>query len=207
MAKSPVDICNLALVSIGQTQLIQDLAEDSEAANIANTVYAQDRDEVLSEFSWPFATRRVRPAPLVASTLTLGEVPGGWGYAFALPADAVTTGLSRIFGVRNPGTDDEVKFVVEQDATLGEPIVLTDVDTPEFVYIMRVEDTTVFPASFTRALAWRIAMDLALGLRKDPKVGLAAEQAYARALGKAIQDAQLSVRPDAEPVPAHIAAR
>jgi hypothetical protein len=205
MAQSAVDIVNLALVLIGQTSFIQSLTEDSEAANVANVVFEQDRDEVLVSCAWP--VRRSRPAPLVATTLTLGEVPGGWGYAFTLPADCATKGLTRIFGVRNPRTDQEVPFAIEYDAALGTLVVLADLNTPEFVYVMQLADTTLFPPLVTRAMAWRLGEDLALGVRKDPKLGTWAHGNYLASLGVATAGLAQFVRPDSEPIPAHIAAR
>src|SRR5438128_882361 len=117
---SEVGICNLALLQIGQTSLIQDLGEDSEAANACNLLYSVNRDETLQEFAWPFAQRRSTPAPLMATTLALGVVPTGWEYAFALPADAVTKGLVAIYpGLSNPRVDQEVPFEIQYDAKLG----------------------------------------------------------------------------------------
>lgn len=205
---SEVDICNIALLQIGHTVLIQDLTEDSEAANACNVLYAQNRDETLQDLAWPFAQRRSLPTALVATTLALGAVPTGWEYAFALPADAVAKGLVAIYpGVSNPRSDQEVQFEIQYDAALGALIVLCHVDAPEFVYTAKVTDPNLFPPSFLRAVAWNLSDDLVLALRKDPKLGQLTAGRYAAALASARRDALVSGRHDLEPVPAHIAAR
>src|ERR1700737_379253 len=105
---SEVDICNLALLQIGDTNLITDLKGDTLEAQACNALYAQNRDETLQELSWQFANRRLKPAPLVATTLALGAVPTGWAYAFAMPDDCVGKDLIGIYDtVRNPRTDQE----------------------------------------------------------------------------------------------------
>jgi hypothetical protein len=205
---SDVDICNLALIAIGHTKLIQNFEEDSTEADVCQTVFEQCRDEVLEAVAWPFATRRSAPARLTATTLELGDVPDEWSYAYALPADCVPNGLRRIStGSRNLRDDEETPFVVEYDGELEQLIVLTDDDAPEFVYTARIEDTTLYSPTFVRALAERIAIELVRGLRKDAKLVPLHAQAYQAALGKAVAAAKRNQHPDPAPLPEHIAGR
>lgn len=207
MAESAEDICNLALLQIGHTTFIDTLGDDSEEARVCGLAYDQDLDEVLEAIPWPFATRRAKPAPLVATTLSLGAVPTGWAYAFAFPDDAVPKGLKVYPGTTSPSTAQLVPVAVEYDSALQSLVVLTNDSAPEFVYTSRVANPLLFDAAFVRALAWRISVDLALGLRKDPKVGDMASRAYQAALGAAVSTARRNVTPGAEPLPPHIAAR
>jgi hypothetical protein len=85
MATDEVTICNLALNAIGVTAYISDLDENSDEANACRLAYPQARDEELEVTAPGWATARMRPAPLDETTLALGEVPGGWKYAYALP--------------------------------------------------------------------------------------------------------------------------
>jgi hypothetical protein len=205
MADSIEDIVNLALVVIGQTKQIDDLtADDSEAADVANLVYEQDRDEVLSVFSWPFATSRAKPAPVLATSLDLGAVPGGWSYAYARPADALR--VRSIFTAPGALPDSGADFAEAYDPTLGARVILSNDDAPEFLFTFRVTDVKQFPPLFVRALAGRLAEDLALGLRKDPKVGQVVHAYYLQALAEAKADA-LKGQHTAAWTPAHIAAR
>src|SRR5437660_4372060 len=117
MADSAEAICNLALLVIGQSKPITSLTADgTEEADVCNAVFEQDRDEVLSELAWPFATARVKPAPIVATTLSLGAVPSGWLYAFAIPADALR--VRSIFTGLNPLPSNVPPFITEYDSTL-----------------------------------------------------------------------------------------
>jgi hypothetical protein len=126
----------------------------SEEAFACKRLFPQALDEVLEAGAWP--PRRTRPAQLTATTLDLGEVPAGWTYAYALPADCVPNGLQRIYpGTRNPRSDQETPHAIEWDAATGQFIVLTDDDAPEFLYTPRVETTAKYAASFARAVAER----------------------------------------------------
>lgn len=205
MADSVEAICNLALVLIGQTTPVVSLtADDSEQADVLNMVFEQDRDEVLAVFSWPFATSRVKPAPIDATTLNLGAVPGGWGFAFAMPADALR--VRSIFTALNGLPDDSAGFDIAYDPTLGARIILSNDDAPEFLITFRITDVKQFPPLFVRALAGRLAEDLVLGLRKDPKMGQVAHAYYLSQLAEAKADA-LKGQNLGNWIPAHIAAR
>lgn len=205
MATSIEDICNLALTLIGHTTPVTSLTADgTEAADVCNAVYEQDRDEVLSAFAWPFATSRVKPAPIVATTLALGDVPTGWENAFAMPADALRVRSS--FTVPNGLPDNSSTYAIEYDSLLQQPIILSNEDEPEFLFTFRVTDVKQFSPLFVRALAARIAEDLVLGLRKDPKLGQVAHGYYLQALADAKTDA-LKGQNTGNWIPAHIAAR
>jgi hypothetical protein len=153
--RSKTDICNLALFAIGHTKTVADVdTEKSEEAFACKRLFPQALDEVLEAGAWP--PRRTRPAQITATTLDLGEVPAGWTYAYALPADCVPNGLQRIYpGTRNPRSDQETPHAIEWDAATGQFIVLTDDDAPEFLYTPRVETTAKYAASFARAVAER----------------------------------------------------
>jgi hypothetical protein len=205
VADSKEDICNLALVVTGHTQFITDLTtDDSVAAEVFNRVFDQDRDEVLAAFSWPFATSRAKPAPIDATTLDLGAVPGGWSYAYARPADALR--VRSIFTALGALPDSGADFAEAYDPTLGARIILSNDDAPEFLFTFRITDVKQFPPLFVRALAGRLAEDLALGLRKDAKVGQVAHAYYLQKLAEAQADA-LKGQHQAAWTPAHIAAR
>lgn len=204
MADSVEAIANLALLVIGNSKGIASIDEGSEEADVCKAIFEQDRDEVLSAFAWPFATSRAKPAPIVASTLALGVVPSGWGYAYAMPANALR--VRRLYTGLNPLPSNDPAYGVEYDSLLQAPVILTSESDPEFVFTFRVTDVKQFTALFVRALAGRMAEDLVLGLRKDPKVGQVAHAYYLAALADAKTDALKGQNQPAW-IPAHLAAR
>jgi hypothetical protein len=205
MAMTKVQICNLALNSIGHTKFIEDLTE-SRRGDVCNEVFDACLDEVLEAFEWPFATRHATPAQLDATTLDLGAVPSGWTYAYALPADCVPNGLRRIYpGTRNPRRDQETPFAIEYDGATDQTIVLTDDDAPEFIYTARVTNAALYSGSFGRALSRTGSRSTCvLGLRKDAKLAQQAETGVRARLAKAAASAQRSVKPDEPPAPSWI---
>ena len=208
MADSEVAICNVALARIGHTQFIETLDDAPTEAEVCRRLYPACRDEVLELIDWPFARRRYKPAQIVATTLDLGAVPGGWSYAFALPADGIPNGIRKIeSGLHVERTDQAVPYDVEYDNKTQQNILLIDVATPEVVYTMRLTDTKRFAPTFDSAVAWRLAIDLVLPLRKDVAVGVRVMAAYSQAIGTALALAQAGVFIGVEPKPQHLAAR
>lgn len=198
--KGEVTICNLALNAIGVTSYISSLTEDSDEAKACQIAYPQARDEELEVTSPSWATARDRPAPLDPTTLDLGEVKGGWKYAYALPADCLPNGLRNVYsGVRAPRDDQQIRFAVEYDGATQQVIILTDQENPEFVYTARIEDATRFPATFGRAVAERMAKDLIRGLRKDLKLLEEQRRLSGEASSIAVASAGRAQKQDPEP--------
>lgn len=208
MADSEAAICNIALGRIGHTEFIDTLDDATVAAEMCKRLYPQARDEVLEALDWPFARRRYKPAAILETTLDLGDVPSGWSFAFALPADAIPNGIRRVWsGMRRDREDLAVPFDVEYDLKTQQDILLVDFSTPEVLYTARVTDPKTFAATFTSAVAWRLGQELVPALRKDKDVAQDAAKMYLLALADASAAARQGVRQDPEPVPRHIAAR
>lgn len=184
---SVVSICNMALARIGQGKSITSLTESSQAAATCSAFYEQVRDEVLVEFPWPFALRRVTLA-LVAS-----DPNEDWAYSYRRPTDCLTArrvlaGTSRRSKplVWEPGGDD------------AGGLVFTDEAEAALEYVARVENPAVFPPKFVNALAWRLAMELAPVLQESPAYADVAERKYKDALAKATVHAANEGVPDPE---------
>lgn len=195
MATTPVEICNLAIVRIGQRgELISSLTEATVAAEVCDVVYPLSRDAVLASFPWPFATRRVNLAVLA------GAERGDWEFVYTLPIDCVTV-LRVTPAVRSPGPDQRVPFELEDDANTGK-VLLTDSALAELVYVARVELVTKYPPLFVQALAWKIAAELSMALPKDPKLAVLMEQKYMATLREAaaaeFRQSQEGPLPDSE---------
>lgn len=233
---SDVDICNRALLKIGHTQFIGSIdPSDSEEAAVCAEIYVDLRNEVLRKFDWPCARRRVQPAPLDPTTLGLGSVPAPWLFAYAYPdacaairkivwvpasTSPAFSGLwfdgrwrGRAWEYRELLENYGYRHAVENDSALQKKIILTDAgDTsggmgPTIIFTGKIEDTTQFDDDLVDALAWRLAIELALGIRKDPKAAKDAAAAYKAAIDEATSNARgESPRPGLPPA-FHILAR
>lgn len=190
---SVVQICNIALSRIGQTQFIDSLTEQSKAAELCSLHYDQCREEVIQAAPWPFAEARVYLADI-------GSPPVNWQFRYRYPTDCLQAQYISLPGMRLPPTELRPKYKVI-NASGGRAIV-TDMPEAELVYTASVEDTTYFSPLFVTALAWRLGAELAMALQVRPENYAAAMQNYtmtvsmaeARALNESDEDAM----PDAE---------
>lgn len=216
MATSTAQIANLALGRIGVLGIIEDLDTDTSTEGLAcRDVYEQALDEVLAAHDWPWATRQASLA-LLFEVADLTEFTRlDWLYGYALPSDCVKP-RDLWPGVRNPAPGDLVPYALENysSATVTEQLVLfTDLQSTTALpavlrYTRRVEDVALYPASFVRALALRIAAEIAGPIKKESARELADRDALAnQALETAIAAAKNQERPDQAPVSTFIRSR
>jgi hypothetical protein len=195
MATSEVEICNRAIGRVGVDQLIESMDDPNDRARNCKLQYEPCRDEVLSDFPWNFAQTCVALA-LVSDV----EVPG-WRYVYRYPANCMKvhrvtgpegqrlTGLSNWpyevwdYDVLLPGRQP---FAVMADpVNAGARIIVSDVETAYAWFTAKVTDPSQFSALFRSALAWRIAMELALSLRANTNLYNNAAQQYGWAVSQA----------------------
>jgi hypothetical protein len=174
-----VEICNRALGRIGHTQLIQTLADSNVEAEQCDLNFDACRDEALQFHAWNFATKRV-----VLAELTLVERTD-WEYVYTYPSDCLFARFIVPPGVRNPMAIERIEFKIEANDAGDGRVILTDQEDAELVYTMRHTAPTVWPETFASALAWRIAVELALGVKKDPAMAERITTGYDRTILKA----------------------
>ena len=191
---SDIEICNLALSRVAVTQAIASFTERSKEAEQCRVLYSHLRELVLQEFPWPFAES-------IVALASLGSPAPGWAFRYRYPADCL-----KIRNIVQPGfrralsSDMEIPYQIGYDA--GGRVIHTD--QPEAVcrFTFKVEDSTFFDALFVEALAWRLAMDLALPLTSKPDLQQFAAQQYQMALtlaeGSAFQESQSDPEPESE---------
>lgn len=201
MAKTAASVCNVALVRVGQRQLIDDLeSDDTEQANLCDAVFEHVRDAVLEQIDWPFARRRAVLGPL-SFTVT------GYAGAYALPADCGTP--RRIDSGVRPDIDPVV-YRLETDARVGGLILLTDWSAPELCYTSN-DSTVLAPANwsagFADAVAWGLAVELTLSLPIKPQLAARAVQMFNAVVEKAKAGVFNSEREDFQPDAEGITAR
>ena len=157
--QSDVEICNQALIAIGQSQ-ISSLQDRTNAARLCARLYPARRDELLRMYDWNFAR-------FIAQLPALADAPVfGYARAFALPADCLAM----------RGTDQDEDGAITSAWEVQGRTVVTDLSAPlNITYTRAITETALFDALFATALGLRIARDLALPLANS--VALRSEMA------------------------------
>lgn len=197
---APHQVCNLALSYVGNGQTINSLTENTLEAKQSLLHYGPTRDELLEGFPWRFATRR-------AVLAELSETRTGWDYVYALPADFLAA--QRIWnGRRLSRPEDEVPFELEALGAGVNPsgkCLLTDQEDAELIYTAECPTVALWSPTFVQAVAWALAVKLALVVPVKPQLAALAETKAAAALRKA-RAAQLNGRRGDDEPPSSITA-
>lgn len=160
---SVVSICNLALSNLAKEN-IQDLDEGSVEARLCKQFYEHSRDTLLQVFPWRFARKT---GSLAEITNTKGK---RWLYAYKRPTDCLK--------VRRVTDETHLDYLPYADGAVagGYPYdiegttVFCDLSPAFLDYTWRVDDVTKFPPLFVDALAWHLAVRLAMPVTRDPKI-------------------------------------
>ena len=159
---SVVGICNSALIKLGASPILS-LTEGSKSANLCNEQYEKVRDDLLRAHPWNFAAARQKLA-------RLAEAPAfGFAFAYQLPADFL----------RAIEVADGIGYKIE-----GRKI-LSDAADIYLRYVRQVTDPNEMDALFREALAWRLAVDLAIPITQSNSTLELMRQGYGAAVGKA----------------------
>lgn len=160
---SDVSICNSALLKVGAEQ-ISSLADNTRASNTCQVLYTVLRDEVMRAAPWRFAlTQRVLGVP--------NATPPAFGYnsAYDIPSDVL-----RVLHVD-----------VQNWTEMGNQILCDKQDGINALCIYQNTDPTSWDAQFAEALAWRLAMEIALALVQSVPLKQEMEKAYEKAVALA----------------------
>lgn len=196
---SVVDICNLALSYLGDSATVTSInpPEGSAQAEHCARYWPLALQEVLEAHPWCFATKRIKPA-------LLADKDPAWAYHYALPHDALA-----VVAVLPPEAIDDyeagghavpVPYQIEREG--GQIHILTDQREAVVRYLATADDPALYPATFTEALAWKLAGMLAGSLRKGDAGAAEAkrcQEMYAHylrlAIAKDSEQRRIRVRP------------
>ena len=160
---SQTEIANLALALVGEAKINNIDDPGDKSAVWIKTVLDQSRDEMLSlPQSWyPFRTR---------SELSQLDAPafGRYSYAYGLPDNHIRT-LATI-----DEDEDEVKFEYRMETRVTTTggrqqalkILLTNQEEVFLKYIVRIIDTSFWPAWFVKMVYTNIAFKIAAPLKQ-----------------------------------------
>ena len=147
-----VSIFNMALSAVGVGAEVQSETEDTTEANACRRFFTQCRDELLAEFTWPFATKTAELALVETDPTT------EWSYSYRYPEDCLK--VQRILGPsRNPSRDTRVPYLIRADGD-GGLLLYTDwqdLENGTFLeYTYRNEDTSQWTLHFVKAMAYQL---------------------------------------------------
>lgn len=190
MATTVIGICNMALTRLGESKITL-LDEDSKAANLCNLWYERARDEALESHDWACAISRQSLARDAEAPIT-----SDYAYQYALPVDPYCL---RILNV--PATPTAAFEVAGRMLLTNETAIIIR-------YIARVVDPTLFSPLLVKAIAWRLAADIAYALTGNKGKETEMEALYRDALQTAgAIDAEGSTEPPVEDTSWHDAGR
>lgn len=178
---SIVEICNMALSRIGNSDRIDALDEDSAQAEQCSLFYAPSRDFVLREFHWGFATAFVSLAEVSANPDP--EYP----YAYAMPTDCLKA--RRIVGASIPDefwpciNDGWARPVVRPIPfrVINGPsssLIATTLSPATLEYTKTIESSEAFDPVFVSALAWKLASQIAPALSNNAGIAQNCDAQY-----------------------------
>ena len=141
---SQIDICNLALTKLGDTN-ISSITQNARPAKLLNQCYELMLEEVLRAYDWNFATGRAQLARLDEDPIF------GYDFQYSLPADYLK--IRKFFNAYGAG------FIRPQYEIEGRKL-LTNEETVQIIYTKKITDTTYFDSLFISAFAARLALEI-----------------------------------------------
>lgn len=144
-----VEICNLALVSLGADPII-DIDENNERARKLKAIYVLVLKDLLRAHPWNFSSKRATLAQLIETP------PFEFAYYYQLPPDCL-----RAVEVNE---DTSINFVVE-----GRKL-LCNQETVNLKYLTYIENSTLYDANFVALFAARLAAEIAYAITNSRTV-------------------------------------
>ena len=196
---SKTDIVNGAAIKLG-VQRLATLAEPSELARVASTVFERVARAELRKNAWSFS--------LASTSLgRLADPTGGqFKAAFALPTDLIRLVQFNddwtVYGL-SPVTDGlSQPFLIE-----GRTLLTNDL-TVRIRYVRDMSaDTALWDAAFVEAFTCRLAVEMGSTLTKDKQKVRDAQEDYRMALAEAKRTNGIELPPTERPDSAWVVSR
>jgi hypothetical protein len=174
---SRVAIYNMALSRLGTRARVADPDEDSVEAQNLSVWFDAARDSALRAHDWNFARRY-----LVLAENGSVTPPSVWGYAYSFPNDCI-----RFRGIL-PDMRPAVRFEVASALDGGSnrvKVIFSNAAQAEGWYTARIEDTELWDAGFTAAMAAVLAAHVALPITQNESIAKAKQAEAQQALMEA----------------------
>jgi hypothetical protein len=192
-------IANLALSHLGMTAITDlnvDAANNNPSAVAINAHWGPCRNDVFSEFKWPFATV-IEPMQVQAS-VSIDDYPE-WSYFFVYTANAAT--VWNVFDSSTVKTKHENQFEVVYNPTLQKRIICCNLTWTSFAfneYTYNVTDPTFWSPKFVMAFSYRLAASICMILTGDEKKSLFLMDLYRGFIheAKRVSSSEKKTKPD-----------
>jgi len=177
-----VDICNLALVKLGQPRILS-IADTSKQAQTLLSLWGALRDAELRKRRWSFSIKRVNLAADVVTPVH------GYGLAYSLPSDCL-----RVLTISNYDIGPDMSdysgrsygpYAIEGRKIVTDASVLETSGTLNLRYIARIEDTEEWDAGFCEAFANKLAMEACESVTGSTSKQQMLQQGYMMAVAEA----------------------
>lgn len=175
MAMSETLICNIALGLIGEPN-ISSLDEQTKAGRLCSSLYPVQRDIVLADHDWNFATKISTLVALSSETIP------GWTYLYQMPSRCLC--VRRVFNSVSDENNPDAYRVVNSPST-GAKSIASNLESAYAEFTVQVIDPTVFDIKFIDALTYKLAACLAMPLCADTQLAGQMAQFYTYALDRA----------------------
>lgn len=180
----------IAIINTGLTLLgvrtISNIDQENEVARKVKQIFDSSRDDVLRGASWNFASKFERLSLLAEEVDDDDHVPG-WTFTYKYPANCLkvrkvfndSTLLSRRLVDRNKNFREVIA------TTSGEKALVSNLNLAQVEFTFQVTDTTQFDSAFDRALAHKLAFDLAITLTGNGSIQQAQANIYSNLISEA----------------------
>ncbi len=156
-----IDICNLALNMLGIASIVS-LEDTNNNAKLCKAFFPVCRDRVLRDHSWSFAAKSYELSKLPNDTTLDPNLP----FVCGVPADCIAV-RDILYGIRYK--------------TWGRRIMVEALPAT-MIYTARIEDTSLFDATFCEALQYSLAGEIAMGNSRHANLLQMFRQEYERRL-------------------------
>jgi len=151
MAISKIQICNLALASLGEDS-IRSFDENNKRARLCDIFYNITRDYLLSKFDWPFA----RTFTYLNEVIVEHDVPEGMR-VFQLPNDCENPRDISPLGSRQ-------KWYIQADK------LYTNIEKVGLYYTKKEVNQALFSSTFSNLLALGISVRICPPITQDKQL-------------------------------------
>lgn len=158
---SVVQICNLALINIGERGTIAsiDPPEGSTNAEYVASYYPLARDSLLEMHTWSFASRRKKIAEVTNLSST-------WNFCYATPIDLLSAVSVLAYDATNDYYEASVKTASGQDFVVESTdndltVIYTNQENAVLRYQSRIIDSNAYPSLFVTTLSWLLSSMIA----------------------------------------------
>lgn len=154
MASSVVDLCNMALDSLGQESILSAFPPDNnKRARACNGRYETARDAVLRAHRWNCASKR--------AVLTLLSDAPAWGFdnTFQIPSDFIRF-----------ASLDDLGFIFRIEGGDDGRVLVTNESEVNLLYVYRLKLVPLMDEGLKECIAARLAAEIAYKLTGDKQI-------------------------------------